>query len=309
LPIPGGYRIAVLIHCESEGNVLPQCSHVSLADSILDEGGNLFEGSPRDSMLSNIHGPGLDGFPDFTGQFELDPFVGRAEISAVDGAIIDGKQIRVNPLLAQLSNEPLRLCGLCETLGTSALRPDFSQFHLETKAGRNDWLRQFRGCSQIILVLHVGGINGKRCEAGFQFLAYKVPDTIHFFRLFYRDVIPMNGEGHLGIAQPLVFLHDKVHETGRAEFCVIQFRFGNLVNDRRVRSHGGKDNPFHRQATADIAGHDHRIMFLGSLKQSFAVYEGNYTVGETLFHTLGTHITSLYRHGLSSFALIFADIL
>ena len=98
LPIPGGYRIAVLIHCESEGNVLPQCSHVSLADSILDEGGNLFEGSPRDSMLSNIHGPGLDGFPDFTGQFELDPFVGRAEISAVDGAIIDGKQIRVNPL-------------------------------------------------------------------------------------------------------------------------------------------------------------------------------------------------------------------
>ena len=95
-----GERVSVLVHRQAEGYVLPKGTHIALPDPILNKGGDLIEGCPRNSVLGNIHGPGLDCFPYRTGEVQLDYPLRCAEIGPVDRSVVDGQQVGRMPLLS-----------------------------------------------------------------------------------------------------------------------------------------------------------------------------------------------------------------
>ena len=59
-----GDGIAILVHGEAETDILPEGTHVTFADAVVDELGDLVQGCPGYTMLSNVHVPRLDGLPD-----------------------------------------------------------------------------------------------------------------------------------------------------------------------------------------------------------------------------------------------------
>src|SRR5208283_2407414 len=52
-----GDRVAVLIHPQTESDILPECPHVALSDTVLNERRNLVERSPGDSVLRDVNRP------------------------------------------------------------------------------------------------------------------------------------------------------------------------------------------------------------------------------------------------------------
>jgi len=91
-------------------------------------------------VLSDVYGPGLDGFPDAGGEVQLNAFVSGAEVGAVDGAVVDGKEIGPDLLFIQLTDEPLRFLGLGKALGATAFGSNFPQFHFQRQPCLNDGL-------------------------------------------------------------------------------------------------------------------------------------------------------------------------
>ena len=81
--------IAILVHGEAETDILPEGTHITFADAVVDELGDLVQGCPGYTMLSNVHFPRLNGLPDFLGEVKLNSFLVGTEIGAVDGAVID----------------------------------------------------------------------------------------------------------------------------------------------------------------------------------------------------------------------------